>query len=285
MNTSINKEIMGHTKSQSVDIKKSFNITKPEYFKYKKVKPKIPTNQKLNNTALTFNLSKTRNFGKTTTNDKLNNTNNNNFNISSNTTNTFKKNNSIFQLSEFHKKYQLENPNIPFDDYVRSTRDIMNEYRYDSKADNPINTSEKKLFVEDLNYAKFKKDMNKISISNSNQLEPLKLESKMKILINNEEYNSPIRSFGVIWKNKIIHENVVKNNYIRQKNQYDDFICKISEVEKSSKQLYKRMKVTNVIENKNEDTASINNILDNIAPTQSAIPTTLNLLSPNNKSN
>jgi len=254
-----------HKKSQSVDFNKKMNLTNTEKFKF--IKDRISINNspnKFNQTSLNFN--KTNNLENKT-----------NINFLS----TFRKTGPNFFLNEFQKKFRLENPGLPFESFQKSFNDIMSEYKYEANTRNHLDLSEKKLFIEDPNFSKIKKKIfRKIQPQKS---ESVSDEARIKISIYNQDFKSPIRSYGVIWKNKIIHENMVKNFYSRQKNQYDEYMDKIAENEKFSKNTHKKLKITNSILNKNDDIKSIAGT--NNEQLVSTPPDSWNIFSPLNSSN
>lgn len=284
MKASENQKSTIHKKSQSVDLlKKIINQTTKNKFNSPQIKTKaiiintqtnsikinnkvksIPNNN--NNNSSTFNKTFLNfNFNNSTKRTKkpniMSNTSTSNFFSNNNKSNSpflntinnnnflnnSKKTNSNFQLCEFQRKFHLENPSVPYDKYHKSTREIMSEYKYESLANNAPNILEKRLFVEDENFEKIKKDIYKNDFKSTKQtlIEPKSPEAKMKVSVYQEEYKSPEKAFSVIWKNKIIHESMIKNYHERQKTQYADFLKKVSEIDKFTNTTHKRLKVTN----------------------------------------
>lgn len=277
MNASEFTKINYHKKSQSVDLKKKLVLTNVDKFKLINNKNINNSNNKTNYTSK----NKSPNFTKTSNNFNKTGT------VFGTTTNkdfykTFRNPNSNFNLNQFNKRFKLENPELPFESYRDSTKDIMSEYHYDASSKKPLDISLKKLFLGDENFEKIKNNLSR-KISIPSFLEPISCEAKMKIFINSEDYKSPVKAFGVIWKNKIIHENVSKNSYSRQKNKYDEFLRKVNEFEKLTNNKHRKIKITSVIQNKNDEGFSFGSDkeqLKSTSPNNSAI----NLNNPFNKS-
>jgi len=278
MKASENQKSTIHKKSQSVDLLNKKNIkhetttssttknkfNSPSYRTTNKKDLTLQTNLNNNNNNNSSNYNSPT-FNKTFLNlNSLNSTikktknNSNNYNCMSNTstctsnflTNTYhnnhKKTSSNFQLCEFQRKFTLENPgDIPYDNYHKSTRNIMAEYKYEALADNAVNLLEKRLFIEDENFDKMQKEIFKKLNNKQFLVESTSPDAKMKVSVYGEDYKSPEKAFGVIWKNKIIHESMIRNYHERQKTQYVDFLRKVCENEKFSNTTLKRLKVTN----------------------------------------
>jgi len=290
-----------HKKSQSVDLMKKMSLTTSDkVFKITNNNVKQINNHNINNKNHPNNINKNSINNYNHTNNNINSNSKlifspkatltsvnffNTKNFASSTLNNFntfsnRKTGTNFYLNEFHKKFQLDDPSLGFEKYKKSAREIMTEYKYEATAQSPVNFSEKKLYLEDQEYDKIRSDIYKNSKGDRNQFEPLSPDAKMKICINHEEYKSPERAFGVIWKNKIIHENMIKNYYSRQKIQYDDFLKKIEEIEKFSNISHKRMKISNCLINKNLELNNGNiNLNDNLNTTQQG-NTSTSILSP-----
>jgi hypothetical protein len=260
-------------KNKSVDFSKNFNRTGyGSGYKFKKDnltnenffliddKFKSPQNMKsklLSTTSTGFynnnNSNNSKNIMKNTNSnfekykDKEKNWSNANANPNSNiNSNTLRKTGQNFYLNQFHKKYEFENPSSPLDIYKKDSNEILIDYKYHSNGEIMIDPIEKKLFQEDNEFKKFEVNlkMNKVRKDKEDKL-------KVSININREDFKSPIRSFNVIWKNKIIHENMTKNVFTRQKNSYEEFMKKLNDYENFQNSCVKKVKVTNVVLKKN----------------------------------
>lgn len=256
MNASESLKLNYHKKSRSVDFKKVQVSSNVDKFN------KLINNKNINNNTLIKKESKP-DFNRTST--YFNKTK-----IFGNTTNkdfykTFRKSSSNFYLNEFQKRFILDSTQMPFESYRDSTKDIMSEYHYEALSKKPLDISDKRLLIGDVDFQKIKNNLNKKSFMSD--LDAISSGAQVKILVNEEEYKSPIKSFSVIFKNKVIHENVSKNNYWRQKNKYDDFLDKANEFEKLTNSRYRKIKITAVTPNKNDENFSSRTPNDNMLGT------------------
>jgi hypothetical protein len=262
-----------HRKNKSFDFSKNFDRTG---YKFKKENLTNENFYLLDNKLKSTQTIKSK-FLSTTSSGFYNPYNNNNIrnsnsyfdkenekekekNSSSNSnSNIARKTGQNFYLNQFHKKYEFENPYSPIDIYRKNSNEILINYKYNSNEENIIDPIEKKLFQEDNEFKKFE-----INLSLHKKK---KEENKLKVSINREDldFKSPIRSFNVIWKNKIIHENMTKNVISRQKNFYEEFIKKINDYENFKSSCVKKLKVTNIVAKKNlyEDSNSNSNTYSN----------------------
>lgn len=255
MNASETSKVKYHKKSQSVDFKKLQVLSNVDKFRL--------INNKNNNINATNNKNNQTNYNKTSIN----------FNKSKafgNTTNkdfykSFRSTNSNFYLNEFQRRFKLENPQMPFESYRDSTVDIMSEYHYEALSKKPLDVSDKRLFIGDEHFHKIRNNLSRKSFMSD--LEPISSEAKMKICVNQEDYKSPIKAFSVIFKNKVIHENVCKNNYSRQKNKYDEFLHKVNEFEKLTNGKFRKIKITSILPNKNDENFSFKSSNDKVTGT------------------
>lgn len=241
MNVSERNKVIIHKKSQSVDFKKVSVLNNKEKFTLIKNKNKINiTNKSPNFHKTSFNFNK-----------KLISTTSTNFDFYK----TFRNTSSILSFNDFNKKFKFENTQLPYEIYKESTKDIMSEYQYESIKKKPLDISERKLFESDEDFLKIKNTFKRKHIQTN--LEAITNEAKLKISVNSEDYKSPVKSLGVLWKNKIIHENISKNNIARQKNKYDEFLDKVKELEKLTKNKHRKIKITTIIPNKLDEVLSI----------------------------
>lgn len=170
---------------------------------------------------------------------------------------TSRRNNSQYEYEDLKKKYIFDDNSLNSEDFKQDSDNVMADYKYHSNNANHFDNFDKLV----------KKDLNNILSTNRSfmrqnnlpLLESINNESQLKVCINVQDYNNPIKAFSTIKKNKIIHESMVQNYYEVQKKKFSDYLKQIEHAEKMYNTTnYRKIKVTTIVP-KNNHVEQFNN--------------------------
>lgn len=177
--------------------------------------------------------------------------------MKSNLLSTSRRNISQNEYHDLMQKYIFDDNSLNSEDFKHDSDTVMADYKYDSINANYFDNFDK-LVEKDFNSIL---STNKSFIRNNHLplLESINNESQLKVCINVQDFNNPIKAFSTIKKNKIIHESMVQNYYEVQKKKFNDYIKQIEHAEKMYNTTnYRKIKVTTIIP-KNNNIEQLNN--------------------------
>lgn len=162
-------------------------------------------------------------------------------------------------------KYVIKDNSIPYDDYKKSMKVIMDDYKYE--GDPNIKRADKRhgaVVTDEVDKGALKKVMR--HHKNKSMTSVAHEDSLIRVSVSNEEYRNPFQSYEVIKKNQAIFQSMIHNYKERE-------IKKLEETFKSLKEIQvkvpdvKKIKVTSLMPKNLEIlTSNNNNMIKNENP-------------------
>ena len=177
--------------------------------------------------------------------------------IKTNLLSTSRRNISSFDYQDVKKKYIFDDSSLNSDDLKHESDLAMADYKYESLTGNK-NDDFEKVISRDFNNI-FNTNKSYIRSSNLSLLESINDESQLKVCINLQDYNNPVKSFSTIKKNQIIYDSMVQNYYEIQKKKFSDYIKKIEHTDRFNNTNYSRIKITSIAPKTNNEAINIPN--------------------------
>ena len=156
-------------------------------------------------------------------------------------------------ISEYSKNTHLKSK-----EYKNCISELMSKYSYSNPDADTTNITNYEMTKSKINFYKKNKEYieNYLKKSNSNNkyhLHNLKIHSKekenifnTKIKFKNNKYQGPVDSFGLLLRNKIVHDKILLNYQDREVHKFGKTINKINSLNKFEK-YYKNIKITSII--------------------------------------
>ena len=180
-----------------------------------------------------------------------------------NNKNTF----AIFSERKYRRKKLMDsietfskNVNLKYKDYNNNITDLMSKYLYSNPEADTNNITQYELTKSKINFYKKNKDdienyLSKSKSSNKFNLHNLTIKSKLgydeennrtRIKLKNNKYQGPIDSFGLLLRNKIVHDKILLNYQDKEVQKFSKSINKMNNPNKLAK-FNKRIKITSII--------------------------------------
>lgn len=182
--------------------------------------------------------------------------------LKSNFLSNSRRNISQYEYDDLKKKYIFDDNSLNSEDFKHDSDMVMSDYKYDSLNANQFDNFDK-LIEKDFNNIL---NTNRSFLRHNNLpfLESINNESQLKVCINVQDYNNPIKALSTIKKNKIIHESMVHNYYEVQKKKFGDYIKQVEHAEKMFHTTnYRKIKITTIVPKNNIEQLT-NNVSNNI---------------------